>query len=250
MTLPLETMHKRYLQQADWTADLRKDLFEHANFNEAKRVLEVGSGTGAVIGTLPIAKGRISHGLDIHFLSLKYSHKQNSDAEHTGGDAHSLPYADNSFDFVFCHFVLLWLDDPLTALSEMSRVTRSDGFVISFAEPDYGGRIDHPPELKPLGKWQADALEAQGADSEMGRKVLGLFQQSGLKEVQSGVLGAQWSEANADDSEREWQILKTDLEGRISAEQLEIFAREEKRATKSGNRVLYVPTFFALGRPK
>lgn len=248
MPLPLETMHKRFLQQAEWTAQLRKQLFERASFSNVSRILEVGSGTGAVLSNLPTESGKTFHAVDIHLPSLNYSHNQNAAVEHTSSDAHFLPFASQSFDIVFCHFVLLWLKDPQAALLEMRRVTQPGGSVIAFAEPDYGGRIDHPPELKPLGTWQAEALKAQGADIDMGRKIVGLFQNAGLRDPESGVLGAQWTESNADNSELEWQILRGDLEGRISSEQLDIFSREESLARDSGNRVLYVPTFFAWGK--
>ena len=39
--------HKRYTQQATWTRDLRSYLFEKAGLANARRVLEVGCGTGA-----------------------------------------------------------------------------------------------------------------------------------------------------------------------------------------------------------
>lgn len=241
-------MHRRYLQQAQWTAELRRHLFERTAFSSAKRVLEVGSGTGAVLGQLAAPEGQKIHGLDSHIPSLRFARQQNISAELAGGDAHSLPYADKSFDLVYCHFVLLWLTDPLAALKEMKRVAKPGSALLAFAEPDYGGRIDHPPELKPLGKWQAEALSAQGADPEMGRKLVGLFHDAGLLEVESGVLGAQWASPKADNVELEWQLLRADLEGRISSEQLTLLEENAQIARQSGEGVLYVPTFYAWGR--
>ena len=100
MPLSLETMHRRYLQQAEWTAELRQHLFERAAFSAANRILEVGSGTGAVLGQLDAQEGKELHGLDVHIPSLRFARAQNISAELTGGDAHSLPYADKSFDLV------------------------------------------------------------------------------------------------------------------------------------------------------
>ncbi|PIV25986.1 MAG: SAM-dependent methyltransferase, partial [Anaerolineae bacterium CG03_land_8_20_14_0_80_58_20] len=39
--------HERYTQQARWTRDLRAYLFDKAGLRDARRVLEVGCGTGA-----------------------------------------------------------------------------------------------------------------------------------------------------------------------------------------------------------
>ena len=87
------------------------------------------------------------------------------------GDAHQLPLADGCFDVCLCHFLLLWVTDPIQVLQEMYRVTRSGGVVMALAEPDYGSRIDYPQELSLLGKWQMDSLEQQGADPFIGRKL-------------------------------------------------------------------------------
>ena len=37
------------------------------------------------------------------------------------------PFTNASFDLTFCHYLLLWLKDPLSAIKEMKRVTRPGG---------------------------------------------------------------------------------------------------------------------------
>jgi ubiquinone/menaquinone biosynthesis C-methylase UbiE len=46
------------------------------------------------------------------------------------GDAHRLPFKDNSFDVVTCQTVLIHLKDPDLALKEMKRVVKKGGIVI------------------------------------------------------------------------------------------------------------------------
>ena len=96
--------HKRYLQQANWTKELRKYIFEKVGLNKASRALEVGCGTGAILSQIDFPV----HGLDIHLASLKEAkiHTQCKSLL-TCADAFSLPYADSSFDILFCHFLLL-----------------------------------------------------------------------------------------------------------------------------------------------
>lgn len=165
-------------------------------------------------------------------------------------DTHYLPFSTASFDFVLSHFLFLWLADPLRALCEMKRLTRPGGAVLALAEPDYGGRIDHPPELQPLGDWQAEALRQQGADPFIGRKLSALFHTAGLRQVETGVLGGQWTQPpQAEEWQSEWNILDADLAQDLHHKaDLEKLKQADWQAWQSGVRTLYVPTFYAWGR--
>ena len=54
--------HKRFVQQAGWTSELRNYLFKRAGLPAARRVLEVGCGSGAILSGL--VTGAAIHGLD------------------------------------------------------------------------------------------------------------------------------------------------------------------------------------------
>ena len=160
--------------------------------DEARSVLEVGCGTGAVLAGLPEFTSAALHGLDIDFTALQFA-KTQTPAALTQGDAFHLPYPSASFDAVCCHYLLLWLADPVPALQEMRRVLRPGGSLLAFAEPDYGGRIDYPDELVVLGQWQSESLRGQGADPHAGRKLAGWLHAAGFDQVVSGVMGGEWS---------------------------------------------------------
>lgn len=246
MGLSLQDMHARYRQQAGWTAALRRHLFTRLGLNEDSRILEVGCGTGAVLESLD--SPAIPFGLDINLPSLSFARHQIPAARLAAGDAHRLPYHAESFDLVYTHFVLLWLADSLAALKEMCRVTRPGGAVLALAEPDYGSRIDFPPALEPLGRLQAEALHAQGAYPDLGRRLPALFQQAGLSEIESGVLGAEWpARPSSKAIGLEQRVLRADLASRLPPAELEALLAEDQAAWAAGQRVLYVPTFYALG---
>lgn len=165
------------------------------------------------------------------------------------GNALQLPYKNTSFDLVFCHFFLLWLSDPEVALREIQRVVRTGGAVLAIAEPDYGGRIDYPEVFSELGYQQTQALRRQGADPVMGRQLAHLFNKLGFKEIETGVLGAQWKTAEqGSDLETEWRVLRSDLVDVISGNELDNLQALDEQAMRNGSRVLYVPTFYAWGR--
>jgi ubiquinone/menaquinone biosynthesis C-methylase UbiE len=165
--------HRRYLQQAAWTRDLRTYLFKQAALTEKSRLLEVGCGTGAILSELPAAASL--HGLDIDPGALAQCRLHAPDALLVQGDAIRLPCSSQTFDIVYCHFLLLWVSDPLQALREMKRATKAGGHILAFAEPDYTARIDEPRQLARLGEWQTESLRRQGADPSLGARLAGLF---------------------------------------------------------------------------
>lgn len=243
---------RRYRQQAGWTQDLRQYLYQRAGLEKARRVLDLGCGTGALLSELLENSPAEVHGLDIDPRHLNQASQTDaplpSRIPHLSlGDAHALPFLPQSFDLVLCHFVLLWLNHPALALAEMRRVTRPGGAVLALAEPDYGGRIDYPEELGVLGGLQEQALASQGADPRLGRKLLGLFEAAGLKQVEGGILGAQWTgQSSPEERDLEWVVLREDLQGlNADWQRLETLDRQ---AWLKRERILYVPTFYAWGR--
>jgi ubiquinone/menaquinone biosynthesis C-methylase UbiE len=241
----------RFAQQARWTRDLRDSLFRRYCPRKIARVLEVGCGPAALTAEIALRTGAQIYGLDreIRFLSL--AQRTDPRGAFVAGDAHSLPFHARSFDLAYCHFLLLWMDDPVRSLAEMARVTARGGLVLALAEPDYSGRIDHPEPLAELGRLQSEALAVQGADPTIGRRLGELFYRAGLVVLETGLLGGKWSgEPSAESWQSEWQVLESDLQGRIDLSRLAELRRLDAAAWQRGERVLFVPTFYAVGQVK
>jgi len=238
--------HYRYTQQAGWTRDLRHYLFAKADLAHSRRALEVGCGTGAILSGL---SGQASlHGLDIDPGALAQCQIHAPGAILTRGDALSLPYQPGAFDVTFCHFLLLWMPDPLHALREMKRVTRPGGLVLALAEPDYTARVDQPDELVPLGRWQTESLRRQGADPSLGGRLGDLFSQAGIEIVETGTVQAAERAPSPAERELEWAVLESDLAGFVSGEDLQKMKSLDEGAWARGERRLHVPTYFAWGK--
>jgi SAM-dependent methyltransferase len=249
MSLSTREWHDRFSQQARWTQDLRHYLYDRAGIERAARILDVGCGTGILQIELAVIGNASTHGLDINSQFMTQAAHNSPSGRYVLGDAHSMPYVGASFDLSLCHFLLLWVENPAKVLREMRRVTRPGGALLVLAEPDYGGRIDYPPELVTLGKLQAEALSDQGAEPEMGRRLWSLLSGLGLENVETGVLGAQWSDQpQPEELESEWKMIRSDLGNRISRDQLDQWQEMDARAWERGARVLFVPTFYAWGK--
>jgi ubiquinone/menaquinone biosynthesis C-methylase UbiE len=246
--------HSRYLQQAEWTRDLRTYLFEQAGLTTACRVLEVGCGTGAILRDLVTPASLTStgvrrkcHGLDLDPAALAECRIHASATSLTRGDAQFLPYPDRSFDIVYCHFLLLWVHDPLQVVREMARVGQS---VLALAEPDYSQRVDKPAALKPLGEWQTESLRRQGANPSFGARLAETFYQAGIKLIETGPIQGQAVMRSVEDWENEWAVIEADLEGIVPGEEIQKMKKVDEAARKHGERTLQVPTFFAWGKTK
>lgn len=254
MSLSPEDWHNRFLQQAGWTRQLRRYLLERLQIAPAVRILEVGCGTGAITASLAEDTPARVYGLDLNLSFLHLARQSDpgnriaAGTRFTAGDALWLPFAGGQFQAVVCHFFLLWVPRAAGVLGEMARVACPGGAVIAFAEPDYGGRIDHPPALAELGRLQAVALRRQGADPDMGRQLSGLFHAAGLRDIETGLLGAQWQGSPSREAiDSEWAILEDDLAGSLPPTRLRELRQADDAARQSGQRVLFVPTFYALG---
>ncbi len=238
--------HDRYIHQASWTRELRSYLFEKVGLASVHRVLEVGCGTGAILRDLSVIA---PYGVDLAPASLLECRQHVPSALLTRGDALRLPYRDKAFEIAYCHFVLLWVHDPVQALREMKRVTKSSGFVIALAEPDYSARVDRPAELVPLGAWQSAALQRQGADVDLGSHLMDLFHEAGIPLIETGALRPPESHAlSKADQCSEWQVLEADLAGSVPPAEIEKMKRMDVEAWERGDRVLNVPTYFAWGQ--
>ncbi|MGC1377576.1 MAG: hypothetical protein WA821_15185, partial [Anaerolineales bacterium] len=116
---------------------------------------------------------------------------------------------------------------------------------LALAEPDYLHRVDRPQALVPMGRLQTESLRRQGADPSLGLRLAGLFRQAGIEIIETGPLKAQ---DNPTDGGMEWAVLENDLAGLTTDEELKRWQSIDERARAQGQRVLFIPTYFAFGR--
>jgi len=249
MTLSPHQQHDRFRIQARWTQELRRMVYGQLNLFACQSVLDLGCGTGALLGELSRRVGGHLVGLDLSADHLAFAGTRFDRAFLTAGDAHHLPFGAETFNAALCHFVLLWVQKPRQVVREMRRVVKPGGLVIAFAEPDYGGRIDPPPELARIQEIQLQSLAAQGADPRTGRKIRDYFSDAGLHSITSGVLQGYWQGPPSEEEfQSEWAVLSQDLEGYLNPREIDQLRLVDREAWQQGRRTLFVPTFYAWGR--
>lgn len=245
--MTVEEWDAQYARQAGWTQGTRAYLYRRANLVRAARVLDVGSGTGAITEELTNRTQGQVIGVDLDPARVAYAQARGGRAEYRLGDAHNLAFRHGWFDVVVCHFLLMWCRDPAQVAREMVRVTRPGGVVLVCAEPDYGGRIDHPD--LPLGHWQSLALRGEGADPRLGRKLRELFSLPGVRQMDVGVISGLWDLATMRAQfEAEWALWERSLVGIVPADDLSRVKDADLAAIESGQRLAFMPVFHALAR--
>jgi SAM-dependent methyltransferase len=201
---------------------------------ETKTALEVGCGAGYVMEIL--SEHLEMRGLDNDPDMVSLCREKGLDVNLA--DVMDIPTDDESFDIVYCSFLLLWLPDPVRAVEEMARVSRR--WVVCLAEPDYGARIDHPPELERLGHLLTEGLMGQGADPFIGRRLRGVFAEAGLI-ADIGVHQGVWPiDRTAREAEME-MVLADEASRRELGKALD-------KALAEGSLLQYNPVFYALAR--
>jgi SAM-dependent methyltransferase len=164
--------------QAGWLAPARARLLRRVAIAHRRRVLDLGAGPGAVTPELVRRSAGLVVALDQDLTALQTDPDGWQGAARVGADGRFLPFATSTFDLVFCQCVLMWIRDLNTAVAEIRRVLSNDG-ALATLEPDYGGMIEHPPELATQSLW-LDALRRAGADPLVGRKLPGLLHAQGF----------------------------------------------------------------------
>jgi len=152
----------------------------------ASHVLDIGCGQGNTTRLLAEVLAPASCiGLDFDEALVAYAAAQPDKPEVVSfrqGDATQLPFADGTFDIVFCRFLLIHMTDPVRVVREMLRVAKPGGYVVAF-EADFAYEIAYPPEpaLAIINRlWQVFQ------DPSAGRKLVSYFRAAGARDIQAG----------------------------------------------------------------
>ncbi|MBN2003115.1 MAG: methyltransferase domain-containing protein [Anaerolineae bacterium] len=166
-------------QQARWLAPARARLLRQVAVARRRRVLDLGAGYGAVTAELTRRAGGLVIALDRAVAALRANGAGFfAGAGRVGGEAARLPFETGAFDLVFTQLTLLWTQPVEPVLDEVWRVLAPGGALVAL-EPDYGGMIEHPPEIAARDLWCA-ALARVGADPLIGRRLPGLLAARGF----------------------------------------------------------------------
>jgi SAM-dependent methyltransferase len=237
-------------EQAKSSASTRNYIYRRINITRLSPILEVGAGSGVISRELVSRSSGPLVAIDQE-QELLNSAKANSpgipDLWFCGGRGEALPFNDGLFSATLCHMTLFWCQKPGEVVKEMARVTKSGGWVVALAEPDYGGMLSYP--LAKLAELSVKSLDRDGLEPFLGRKLRQLFVSGGL-ETEVGVPGQVLHSGDRGDFELSWWLRRKVWRGTVSEPELERMMKEEAQAVSNGEWMVYLPWFYALGRKK
>ena len=186
---------QRLVEQAEhWRHRLIRD---GTTLEPGTRLLEVGSGVGAVLAVLGQEyPGVRLYGVDIEPRQLEFARghleRAGVDATLVEGDALALPFDDESFDHVWMMWVLEHIADPVTALREARRVLVPGGRITAI-EVDYSTVRAEPttPALEALFRAMVQGMAATGW-SDAGTRLPGWLAAAGFRDVGEGERAFWW----------------------------------------------------------
>ncbi len=169
------------------------------------RILDVGCGPGTITAGLAdlVPRGHVT-GIDtVRDVLEDASHLAagRSNLDFVTGDVYAVYYPDNTLCVVHAHLVLQHLSDPVTALREMSRVTKPGG-LIAARDGDYGAMVWYP-DMPALSDWlrlYRDVAKGNGGEPDAGRRLHAWAREAGLSDVAAS--SSTWTFATP--AERAW----------------------------------------------
>jgi len=177
-----------------WSRMVAPRLVDFAALPEQGRVLDVGSGTGALAFAIAERRSRMHVlGIDPAKEYIAYAGSRNSYQDRASfevGDAQQLRFADASFDAALSLLVFNFIPDAKKALLEVRRATKPGG-VVSAAVWDYGDGMrmlrtfwDAAVQLDPA----AEKLDEKHMPLCRAGELSGLWKQGGLENVREAPL--------------------------------------------------------------
>lgn len=174
---------------ADELTSVARRIAEGAAIEDGSRVLDIGSGAGAVAFAAADRGARVAAvDVDIGALGRGRELGRSIDAPvlHAGADARALPFADDSFDASVHRSVLVYMDRRERAAAEERRVLRPGGTVSCSESLGTGLDLEtYDPGIDRVwrGGLREILMETPDAFTLSSAQLLALYQEAGFEDV-------------------------------------------------------------------
>jgi SAM-dependent methyltransferase len=154
---------------------------------------------------------------------------------HKSVDAASLPFESDYFDSCRCERTFQHLNDPVAVLSEMTRVTKSGGWIVVL-DADWGSLSIDTSEIETERRYTRLFVQQMLNNGFSGRQLYRMFKQQGLVEVSVQMYGVPLTDYAF--ARQVWILDRFESEavasGVISAEDIDLLRTNWEQANTNG----------------
>ena len=196
-------IYRRYLESKPWLNELYTSFL---NIKPGQKIVDIGCGPGDFtrqLARLSKQKATIL-GIDSNEKSIRAATTDTKKARlsqcvsYELGDVYKIPLEDGYADLTCCRTLLMHLTEPLKAVKEMARVTRTGGSVVALEGGKMGAFYDsNDEEYSMLAErayeaWINGIRKLEGKEFKIGEKLPGIFQKAGLSGIKAEVQADPW----------------------------------------------------------
>lgn len=195
-------IYRRYLESKSWVNQLYSDFLD---IRQRQKIVDVGCGLGDFTRFL----ARISNG-NANVLGIDSNEKSIRTAiadtmkeglfqvSYKVGDVYKLPLDDGYADLTCCRTLLMHLKEPLAAIKEMARVTRTNGSIVAVERGKMVAYYDPNDEhYSTIAEQEYESFvkgirRLEGKEFWIGERLPGIFQKAGLSNIKAEIQADAW----------------------------------------------------------
>jgi SAM-dependent methyltransferase len=183
-----------------YSVQLAPALADFAGVEQGQRVLDVGSGPGALTAELVRRVGaeRVA-AVDPSEPFVTAARERHPGVDVEQATAEDLPYGDDTFDVALAQLVVHFMTDPVAGVRELARVTRSGGVVAACVWDLAGGRAPLSPFWRAARELDDEAQDESSLPGVREGQLREYFERAGLGAVEATEISASVDHASFDD---------------------------------------------------
>ena len=183
-----------------YSAQLAPQFSDFAGVHSGQRVVDVGSGPGALTEELVARLGADAvSAADPSDSFVLAARERYPGVDVRRAAAEELPFPDDEFDAALAQLVVPFMADPLAGLREMARVTRRGGVVAACVWDHAGGRSPLTVFWEAVRELRPNARDESVLPGAREGHLAELFNEVGLSQISDTALGVQVRHASFED---------------------------------------------------